>query len=111
VIKDTIAARKNTSPQNIYEIAQLYAVGALRVACIGIQCVGFNSSLYHALLDDATRYAYPGGSRLRSSFGANMSHNSPISPSFNMHSNWLNATAQPFAPRLFTFATSNISNV
>ncbi|KAJ6548181.1 hypothetical protein DFH09DRAFT_1320511 [Mycena vulgaris] len=32
LVRDTIAARKNTSPQNIYETAQLYAAGASRVS-------------------------------------------------------------------------------
>ncbi|KAL0567148.1 hypothetical protein V5O48_014847 [Marasmius crinis-equi] len=51
IIKDTLAARKNISPQNVYEVAQLYAAGALRVACVGLQCVGFNKPMYRALLE------------------------------------------------------------
>ncbi len=50
IIKETLAGRKNTSPQNIYEIGQLYAAGALKAACIGLQCIGFDEKLYHALL-------------------------------------------------------------
>ncbi|KAF8209311.1 hypothetical protein K438DRAFT_1711616 [Mycena galopus ATCC 62051] len=57
LVKDTIAARKNTSPQNIYETAQLYSAGALRVACIGLQCVGFNKAMYHAVLEQAVKCA------------------------------------------------------
>ncbi|KAK7690971.1 hypothetical protein QCA50_006074 [Cerrena zonata] len=53
VIKDTLTHRKNTSPQNVYEASQLYAAGALKVACIGLQCIGFNNSLYKGLLEQA----------------------------------------------------------
>ncbi|KAF7295844.1 hypothetical protein HMN09_01127600 [Mycena chlorophos] len=55
LVKDTISGRKNTSPQNVYETAQLYACGALKVACIGLQCVGFNKAVYHAVLEQAAR--------------------------------------------------------
>ncbi|KAG2075787.1 hypothetical protein BDR04DRAFT_1068673 [Suillus decipiens] len=53
LIKETLAGRKNLSPQNLYETAQLYTVGALRVACIGLQCVGFSSVMYRAVLEQA----------------------------------------------------------
>jgi hypothetical protein len=53
VIKETLAGRKNLSAQNNYETNQLYAAGALKVACIGLQCVGFNEGLYRGLLDHA----------------------------------------------------------
>ncbi|KAF8061778.1 hypothetical protein FPV67DRAFT_1586897, partial [Lyophyllum atratum] len=53
IVKETIAGRKNTSPQNVYEITQLYAAGALRTACVGLQCVGFNNAMYSALLEQA----------------------------------------------------------
>jgi len=60
IIKDTISGRKNTSPQNIYETAQLYAAGALKVACVGLQCVGFNNSMYRAILEQANKCALSG---------------------------------------------------
>ncbi|KAG1894468.1 uncharacterized protein F5891DRAFT_922114, partial [Suillus fuscotomentosus] len=44
---------ENLSPQNLYETGQLYAVGALRVACIGLQCAGFSSAMYRAVLEQA----------------------------------------------------------
>jgi hypothetical protein len=53
IIKETLTGRKNLSAQNNYETSQLYAVGALRVACVGLQCVGFNEGLYRGLLDHA----------------------------------------------------------
>ncbi|CAL1716164.1 unnamed protein product [Somion occarium] len=53
VIKETLAARKGTSPQNGYETGQLYAAGALKVACIGLQCIGFDTALYKGLLEQA----------------------------------------------------------
>ncbi|KIY71281.1 hypothetical protein CYLTODRAFT_487346 [Cylindrobasidium torrendii FP15055 ss-10] len=55
IIKETLSARKNISPQNVYEVSQLYAAGALKVACIGMQCVGFNRSVYDAVLQQADR--------------------------------------------------------
>ncbi|KAF7308821.1 hypothetical protein MKEN_01081900 [Mycena kentingensis (nom. inval.)] len=57
LVKETIAGRKNTSPQNFYETAQLYAAGALKVACVGLQCVGFNKVVYHEVLEQAARYS------------------------------------------------------
>lgn len=45
-----MSLRKNTSPQNVYETGQLYAAGALKAACIGLQCIGFNEDLYKGLL-------------------------------------------------------------
>ncbi|KAG6915825.1 hypothetical protein DXG01_009658 [Tephrocybe rancida] len=53
LVKETIIARKNTSPQNVYETTQLYAAGALKVACVALQCVGFNNTMYRALLEQA----------------------------------------------------------
>ena len=60
LIKETLSGRKNTSPQNIYETAQLYSAGALRVACIGLQCIGFNTALYRGLLEHAAVCAQTG---------------------------------------------------
>ncbi|KIL68470.1 hypothetical protein M378DRAFT_21972 [Amanita muscaria Koide BX008] len=57
IIKETLSGRKNTSPQNVYETGQLYAAGALKVACVGLQCVGFNQAMYKALLEHAGRFA------------------------------------------------------
>ncbi|KAI0810841.1 hypothetical protein BC629DRAFT_1281488, partial [Irpex lacteus] len=50
LVKETLSLRKNTSPQNVYETGQLYAAGALKAACIGLQCIGFNEDLYKGLL-------------------------------------------------------------
>ena len=50
LIKETLLHRKNVSPQNVYETGQLYAAGALKAACIGLQCIGFNDALYKGLL-------------------------------------------------------------
>ena len=54
IIKETLAGRRNISAQNNYETSQLYAAGALKVACVGLQCVGFNEGVYRGLLDQAT---------------------------------------------------------
>ncbi|KAI0689839.1 hypothetical protein BC835DRAFT_1418232 [Cytidiella melzeri] len=50
LVKETLSLRKNTSPQNIYETNQQYLAGALKAACIGLQCIGFNEDLYNGLL-------------------------------------------------------------
>lgn len=55
LIKDTIAGRKNSSPQNTYETSQLYAAGALKVACVGLQCVGFNQEVYRSVSELAAK--------------------------------------------------------
>ncbi|KAF8638783.1 hypothetical protein AX17_001842 [Amanita inopinata Kibby_2008] len=57
IIKETLSGRKNTSPQNVYETGQLYAAGALKVACVGLQCVGFNQVMYKGILEHASRFA------------------------------------------------------
>lgn len=53
IIKETLASRKNTSPQNIYETNQLYTIGALKVVCVALQCVGFDEALYTEVLEKA----------------------------------------------------------
>jgi len=58
IVKETIVGRRNTSPQNIYEINQLYTAGALKVACIALQCVGFNNGMYAALLEQARIFTH-----------------------------------------------------
>ncbi|KAJ3001075.1 hypothetical protein NUW54_g6662 [Trametes sanguinea] len=60
LIKETLAGRKNTSPQNGYETGQLYAAGAFKVACIGLQCIGFNDALYRGLLEHAAHCTLTG---------------------------------------------------
>ncbi|KAI6017441.1 hypothetical protein EDC04DRAFT_2902622 [Pisolithus marmoratus] len=53
LIKETLAGRKNVSPQNTYETGQLYAAGALRASCVGLQCIGFNNKVYHSVLEQS----------------------------------------------------------
>ncbi|KAI6098015.1 hypothetical protein EDD16DRAFT_1665265, partial [Pisolithus croceorrhizus] len=36
LIKKPLAGGKSVSPQNTYETGQLYAVGALRLSCVGL---------------------------------------------------------------------------
>ncbi|KIJ63349.1 hypothetical protein HYDPIDRAFT_92430 [Hydnomerulius pinastri MD-312] len=62
VIKETLAGRKNVSPQNHYETGQLYGAGALRVACIGLQCVGFNEDVYRGVLEQSRFASWGRGS-------------------------------------------------
>jgi hypothetical protein len=87
IIKDTLSGRRNISPQNIYEVTQLFAAGALRVACVGIQCIGFDEALYKALLDHASFCAH--AARWRAPLGpgahANAGSQSPAAaPHANM---------------------------
>ncbi|KAJ3993014.1 hypothetical protein F5050DRAFT_1810898 [Lentinula boryana] len=51
----TTLGRKNTSPLNTYEVNELYAAGAFKVAVITLQCVGFNDSMYRLLLEQASK--------------------------------------------------------
>jgi hypothetical protein len=53
IINDTLAERASVSPAVKYEVAQLYAVGALSVACVGLQCVGYDAQLSAALFAHA----------------------------------------------------------
>jgi hypothetical protein len=55
-VKETLSGRKNSSPQNTYETSQLYAAGALKVGCVGLQCVGFNQTVYKSVLDHAAKF-------------------------------------------------------
>ncbi|EFI28482.1 hypothetical protein CC1G_06151 [Coprinopsis cinerea okayama7 len=55
IIKETLAARKNTTPQTNYETGQLYAAGALKLACVGLQCVGFSQEVYQVVSELSTR--------------------------------------------------------
>ncbi|KAJ3725244.1 hypothetical protein C8R42DRAFT_718727 [Lentinula raphanica] len=55
IVKETIEGRKNISPQNVYEVNQLYCAGALKVAVVALQCIGFNHSMYRLLLDHASK--------------------------------------------------------
>ncbi|KAI9448081.1 hypothetical protein H4582DRAFT_1842370 [Lactarius indigo] len=74
LIKETLAGRKNVSPQTVYETNQLYLAGALKVACVGLQCVGFNNLLYRTIIEQATRCAQTG--RWRGPFGFDLRLNS-----------------------------------
>ncbi|KAF8959740.1 hypothetical protein BDZ97DRAFT_1836777 [Flammula alnicola] len=57
IVKETITGRKNNSPQNTYETSQLYAAGALKVACVGLQCVGFNQEVYKAIIEHSIKFS------------------------------------------------------
>ncbi|KAH9062748.1 hypothetical protein EDB87DRAFT_259550 [Lactarius vividus] len=74
LIKETLAGRKNVSPQTVYETTQLYLAGALKIACVGLQCVGFNNLLYRTIIEQATRCAQTG--RWRGPFGFDLRLNS-----------------------------------
>ncbi|CCM04570.1 uncharacterized protein FIBRA_06751 [Fibroporia radiculosa] len=88
LIKETLAGRKNISPQNVYETSQLYAAGALKVTCIGLQCVGFNDALYGALLDHASTCAQTGKWRCTSAGGGPFSPGSTwVSPMVHLSPN------------------------
>ncbi|KAG6830254.1 hypothetical protein H0H87_008743 [Tephrocybe sp. NHM501043] len=102
LVKETIIARKNTSPQNVYETTQLYAAGALKVACVALQCVGFNNAMYTALLEQARIFT-------QSKWAAATGKASPAPPApapipvaglgsgsvWNVHANSVNLSARP----------------
>ena len=55
IVKETLMGRKNVSPQNLYETGQLYSAGALKVACVGLQCVGYNIALNRTIMEQAAK--------------------------------------------------------
>jgi hypothetical protein len=55
LLKDTLSGRKNLTPQVIYEVGQLYSMGALKIACVGLRCIGFDTHLYQAILAQAKK--------------------------------------------------------
>jgi hypothetical protein len=57
IVKETLAGRKHICPQNTYETTQLYAAGALKVACVGLLCVGFNHEVYESILDFSVKFS------------------------------------------------------
>ncbi|KAE9396763.1 hypothetical protein BT96DRAFT_824268, partial [Gymnopus androsaceus JB14] len=65
IVRETLEGRKNASPQNTYEVTQLYAIGALKVAVIALQCVGFNHSMYRLLLEHASKCTLSAADRNR----------------------------------------------
>ncbi|KAH9483526.1 hypothetical protein JR316_0002994 [Psilocybe cubensis] len=75
IIKETISGRKNSSPQNTYETSQLYAAGALKVACVGLQCVGFNQEVYKSIIDHSIKFSETKWKSL-----ASASVSSPLTP-------------------------------
>ncbi|KAI0355154.1 hypothetical protein OH77DRAFT_1455259 [Trametes cingulata] len=94
LIKETLAGRKNTSPQNVYETGQLYSAGALKVACIGLQCIGFNDALYRGLLEHAAHCSHTGrwraggysGGGTGLGFGTASGPGSPLNVNMNLRS-------------------------
>ncbi|KAH8824436.1 hypothetical protein DL96DRAFT_208179 [Flagelloscypha sp. PMI_526] len=94
IIKETLNSRKNTSPQNVYEISQLYGCGALRVACVALQCVGFNQKLYEGVLDQANQLRW----KLTSSPNASGPHaTSTMIPRIPLGRSWMNQS-HPSSP-------------
>ncbi|KAJ4478400.1 hypothetical protein J3R30DRAFT_3890903 [Lentinula aciculospora] len=87
IVKETIEGRKNTSPQNIYEVNQLYSAGALKVAVIALQCVGFNHSMYCFLLEHANKCTLSVGAAEKRKTPTPSSVQTPI-----MHTSLLQAT-------------------
>lgn len=77
LVKETISARKNVSPQNTYEVNQLYSAGALRIACVGLQCVGFNQEVYKSVLEHAAKFTQ---AKWNSINGGAIGMNNPTSP-------------------------------
>jgi hypothetical protein len=73
LIRETISGRRGASPQNFYETGQLYSIGALKVSCVGLQCVAFNNVLYRAVLEHAAKFVQSAhGNALGSGSGWNI---------------------------------------
>ncbi|KAM5542076.1 hypothetical protein V8D89_004386 [Ganoderma adspersum] len=89
LVKETLAGRKNTSPQNVYEAGQLYSVGALKIACIGLQCIGFNTTLYRSLLEHAALCTQTGKWRVQAGgFSGNVNVNTGLGPGSGASTPW-----------------------
>ena len=96
LVKETVAARRNTSPTNHFEISQLYAAGALKVSCVGLQCVGFNMELYQTIMDQAAKCRASGV--WKSQWGG---PDVPIAKNNEVADTWLSGHAGPvYAPQL-----------
>lgn len=80
IIKETIAARKSSTPQNTYETSQLYSSGALKVACVGLQCVGFNQEVYKAILEHSAKLTETKWKPLTALVSASASNSIPTAP-------------------------------
>jgi len=80
LVKETLAGRKNVSPQTVYETTQLYLAGALKIACVGLHCVGFNDLLYRTILDHATKCAQTGRWRVPFSFDLCLNSDAGLTP-------------------------------
>jgi hypothetical protein len=68
------------SPQTIYETTQLYSAGALKIACVGLQCVGFNDLLYRTILEQARKCAQSGRWRTPFSFDLGLNSDASLTP-------------------------------
>ncbi|KAL1706341.1 hypothetical protein EV121DRAFT_201651, partial [Schizophyllum commune] len=104
IAKETLAARRNTSPQHFFEVKELYGAGALAVACVGLQCVGFNRQLHQALLEQkvdgrssAMGLGMEGGraSPFNGNRGPGMASPSPFNPAAGVFNP---GSASPFNP-------------
>lgn len=100
LVKETLAARQNTSPTVHYEVSQLYSAGALKIACVGLQCVGFNSGLYHTIVEQAAKCRQSG--RWKSGWGG--SDFSTIDGSDSIRNNGTsNLNENAYSTSLFNF--------
>jgi len=82
LVKETISARKNVSPQNVYEVNQLYNAGALRIACVGLECVGFNQEVYKSVLEHAGKFSQAKWNSINGGMSVGKPHlvSRPVSP-------------------------------
>nr|VWO94535.1 Putative lipase ATG15 (EC (Autophagy-related protein 15) [Ganoderma boninense] len=97
LIKETLVGRKNTSPQNVYEVGQLYSVGALKIACIGLQCIGFNTALYRSLLEHAALCTQTGKWRMAAGGGFNVNVNAGLGLGSGASTPWSGGNASVHA--------------
>jgi hypothetical protein len=78
IVKETLAGRKNVSPQNIFETTQLYAAGALKVTCVGLRCVGFNQEVYKSVQEHFVKFGESRWKSLATGSPSNINSNIPL---------------------------------
>lgn len=45
IIAETLRERRAVAPQLQMDVRQMYELGALRVACVALQCTGYNETV------------------------------------------------------------------
>ncbi|KAF5349492.1 hypothetical protein D9756_008913 [Leucocoprinus leucothites] len=101
LVEEIISARKHISPQNIYEVNQLYNAGVPKIASVGLECVGFNQEVYKSFLERAAKFTQskwkPMHTRTISTINPGSSTPQTNSPGIGVTSNLLVKSGGAFA--------------